>query len=224
MGDLENIKMIDKLINKITFWLAIAVAIVLLVIGIHCSYTHFRYIQTDDAQVKENINPLLSHVSGYVNEIRFEENQEVRKGDTLAIIEKDAQRVAITSPYNGTIARRTIQQGQFVQANQSIANMVDTDQGKWVVANFKETQINDIHKGQYVDIETDAFPGQIYRGRIVSISPATESSFPASPVNNAAGIFVKTVQRIPVRIAFAASGKMINQLATGMSATVKIRK
>jgi len=224
MGDLENIKMIDRLINTITFWLAIVIAIVLLVLAIYFSYEHLQYIETNDAQVKANINPVLTPLSGYVKETRFEQDQEVKKGDTLAILENGDKDTAVISSYNGTIALKIIEPGQFLQANQTIANLLDKDQGKWVIANFKETQISTLHRGEKVEIETDAFPGQIYHGRIVSISPATSSSFSSSPISNPGGIFVKIVQRIPVRIAFEDSGKIIGQLATGMSATVKIKK
>lgn len=224
MGNLENIKTVDRMINTVTFWLAIAVAIVLLIIGIHYTYEQVRYEETNDAQVQEEINPVVSRISGYVKEIRFEENQEVRKGDTLATIDENKEHMAIISPYHGKIGRRTIHTGQYIPINQTIAYVVDKDQGKWIVADFKETQISHLHIGQYVDIETDAFPGQIYRGRILSISPATGSSFSVLPADNLTGNFVKVVQRIPVKIAFTDPAKVINQLATGMSAAVKTRK
>lgn len=224
MGNLENIKAIDRMINTVTFWLAIAVAIVLLVIGIRYSYEQLIYEETNDAQVQEDIDPVVSRVSGEVKTIRFEENQEVRKGDTLAMVNDSHENTAIISPYNGKVGRRVIQPGQFIQINQTIAYILDKDQGKWIVANFKETQISHLHIGQPVEIETDAFPGQVYKGRILSVSPATGSSFSVLPADNLTGSFVKITQRIPVKIAFTDTGKIINQLATGMSAIVKARK
>lgn len=224
MGNLENIKTIDRMINTVTFWLAIAVAIVLLMIGIHYSYEQIRYEETNDAQVQEEINPIVSQISGEVKEIRFEENQEVKKGDTLAIINESKKNTAIIAAFNGKIGRRMIQSGQYVPINHTIAYIVDKDRGKWITANFKETQISHLHIGQYVEIETDAFPGQVYHGRILSVSAATSSSFSILSQDNLIGNFVKVVQRIPVKIAFTDPAKMINQLATGMSAAVKTRK
>ena len=136
MGDLENIKMIDRLINTITFWLAIVIAIILLVLAVNFGYEHLFYTETNDAQVKADINPVLTAVSGYVKQTRFEQDQEVKKGDTLAILENGDQDAAVISSYNGTIARKLIQPGQFLQASQTIANVVDKDQGKWVIASI----------------------------------------------------------------------------------------
>lgn len=224
MDDLENIKAIDKMINTVTFWLAITITIILLVIGIHYTYTLLHYEETNDAQIQENINPVVSRVSGYVKEIRFEENQTVNKGDILAIIEDRKKNIAITALMYGKIGRKLIQQGQFIEANHPIAYIIDKNQGKWVVANFKETQIRNIHIGQIVEITADAFPCQILKGKVFSISPATVTGFSAVPADNSNGNFVKFVQRIPVTISFTGTGTSISQLIMGMSAHVKIKK
>lgn len=79
MSDLENIKKIDRIITMTTFWLAIVAVIILVFIGIHYSYEQFHYVETNDAQVQEEINPVISRLSGYAKEIRFQENQEVKK-------------------------------------------------------------------------------------------------------------------------------------------------
>ena len=73
--------------------------------------------------------------------------------------------------------------------------------GAYVVANFKETQLTDVRKGQAVDIAVDMFPGQIVHGHVDSIAPASGQEFALLPPDNATGNFTKVVQRIPVKIA-----------------------
>lgn len=90
---------------------------------------------------------------------------------------------------------------------------------KWVVANFKETQLGKIRPGQEVDIKVDAFPGAHFKGKIDSISPASGAKFALLPPDNATGNFTKVVQRIPVKIIFdkASLKGYENLLAPGMS-------
>jgi membrane fusion protein (multidrug efflux system) len=309
------------------------------------------YEETNDAQVQEYINPITSRVSGYIRAIRYEENQDVKKGDTLLIIDNSeyqlqqqeaeaalanarAQLLALNSniqttattsqvtqaqitaakarlwkqqqeydrykrlfdvesatqqqlenvqtalavarsdyqsaldnykaslskvndirvqkavlqaeikrreaalnrnkldvgytiiraPYNGKMGRRTIQEGQQIQVAQPLAYIVDQDAGKWVIANFKETQVRHMHVGEAALIEADAFPGQQFKGNIISLSPATGSSFSLLPPDNSTGNYVKIVQRIPVRIRLTDSLSKIAPLRAGMNTIVTIRK
>ena len=77
----------DKLITKITTWIAGVIAVVLCIWGGITAMHLFKYEETNDAQVEEYINPVTARVSGYIKEIRYEENQNVKKGDTLLIID-----------------------------------------------------------------------------------------------------------------------------------------
>ena len=70
----------------------------------------------------------------------------------------------------------------------------------YIVANYKETQLADVHPGQPVEIEVDTFPGTIFRGHVDSIAPASGQEFALLPPDNATGNFTKVVQRIPVKI------------------------
>jgi membrane fusion protein, multidrug efflux system len=341
----------DKLITRITSWLAILILIFLVYKGIWLSIDLFRYEETNDAQVQEYINPLVSRVNGYIREIRYEENQQVEKGDTLIIIDheqygakqqesmeavnnasaqlavlqsnaetaaklaqvarsqidataarllrarKDYSRyntlmadesatgqqveakrevldvsraeytsamgnyqaalsrvndyrvqkdgilsevrrrkaveiqanldlsyTVIRAPYRGKMSRKTIQTGQFVQANQTLANMVNTNAGKWVIANFKETQVANIKHDQRVLIEVDAYPGKVFKGKVESVSPATGSSFTLLPPDNSTGNFVKIVQRVPFKIVFTDPGEDKRMLYAGMNTIVKVIK
>ncbi len=107
----------------------------------------------------------------------------------------------ICAPFSGYVGRRTLESGQLIQAGQTITNMVRND-GKWVIANYREKQIADIFVGQAVNIKVDAFRGRTFKGRVTAISEATGSKFSLLPTDNSAGNFVKVQQRIPVRIDF----------------------
>lgn len=341
----------DELISKITGRIAIVLVSILLIWGIYSLWRLWAYEETNDAQVEEYVNPVTSRVNGYIKDIRYEENQEVKKGDTLVIIDNseykvqqeeaeaallnakaqigilesnkrttetnaavskaqieaaksklwkqeqefkrykklldaesvtsqqfeniktaldvarsdyeasidayqaslsrvkdiEAQRTAalaeirrrravtdrnvldvsytvITAPYNGKMGRRTIQPGQMIQSGQTLAYIVDQEAGKWVIANFKETQIGYMRIGQKAEIKADAFPDVVYHGTIESLSPATGARFSLLPPDNSTGNFVKITQRIPVKIRLTDSRETVNLLRAGMNAEVVIRK
>lgn len=107
----------------------------------------------------------------------------------------------ITAGEDGVVSKVPIQRGQFLQAGSQLFSIVLNNQ-KWVVANYKETQVSKMVEGQKVDIEIDAFPDQKFEGIISSFSPATGSTFSILPPDNASGNFVKVVQRLPVKIDF----------------------
>jgi membrane fusion protein (multidrug efflux system) len=85
------------------------------------------------------------------------------------------------------------------------------------VANYKETQLTDVHEGQAVDIAIDMFPGKVVHGHVDSIAPASGQEFALLPPDNATGNFTKVVQRIPVRIALDAADNPTIELRPGMS-------
>jgi membrane fusion protein (multidrug efflux system) len=341
----------DKLITRITAWVAAGILLILMIWGSFTLWDLYKYEETNDAQIQEYINPITSRVGGFIKEIRFEENQAVKKGDTLLILdnseyelqqqqaeaelanaraqlqvlrsnvassatsaqvneseitaakakleheqqeydrykklfdvesatrqqlenvqtrlevaradyqtalknyEADKLRVngtrvqtavaeaeikrreamlnrnrldvgytVVTAPYDCKMGRRTIQPGQMVQAGQTLAYIVNQEAGKWVVANFKETQLRNMNVGSIAEVETDAFPGKTFRGKIESLSPATGSSFSLLPPDNSTGNFVKIVQRVPVRIRLIDESTDLAVLRAGMNANVHIRK
>jgi membrane fusion protein (multidrug efflux system) len=346
-----NYTQTDHLITKVTAWIAGIIALALAIWGIITLYDLYKYEETNDAQVEEYINPITSRVTGYIRQIKYEENQDVKKGDTLLIIdnseyklqqqegeaalrnaraqigvlnsnvqttakvsqasesqiaaakakllrqkqdydrysklyqvesatmqqlenskaaldvatseyqsaqenyqaslskvndirsqkgvyEAEIQRreallnrskldvgyTVIRAPYNGKMGRRTIQEGQIIQAGQTLAFIVDQEAGKWVIANFKETQIGHMHINGTAEVTADAFPGKTFKGTIISLSPATGARFSLLPPDNSTGNFVKIVQRIPVKIRLTESPAVIAELRAGMNANVTIKK
>lgn len=123
----------------------------------------------------------------------------------------------VAAPVTGKVGHRTVEVGQQIERGQALMSIVSDE--KWVVANFKETQLGKIRPGQEVDIKVDAFPGAHFKGKIDSISPASGAKFALLPPDNATGNFTKVVQRIPVKIIFdkASLKDYENLLAPGMS-------
>ncbi|WP_183574628.1 HlyD family secretion protein [Mucilaginibacter sp. X5P1] len=341
----------DKLITRITTWIAGIITLALCIWGVITAFHLFKYEETNDAQVEEYINPITSRVSGFIKEIRYDENQDVKKGDTLLIIDNqeyalqqqeaeagiqsgkdqvtalqsnvetaskiaqvsnvqivaakaklvrqqlefaryqklfdaesatkqqmenvqtasdvaqsdyqaaldnyqaalskvndnrsqispvlseikrrelilkrnnlDVSYTVITAPYDGKMGKRTIQPGQQIQVGQTLAFIVDKETGKWVVANFKETQLHNMHVGETVDITADAYPDVKIKGKILSLSPATGSRFSLLPPDNSTGNFVKIAQRIPVKIKITDDNPVVAQLSAGMNANVSVNK
>jgi membrane fusion protein, multidrug efflux system len=89
--------------------------------------------------------------------------------------------------------------------------------GAYVVANYKETQLTDVRRGQAVDITVDMFPGRVVHGHVDSIAPASGQEFALLPPDNATGNFTKVVQRIPVKIALDRDNDASVELRPGMS-------
>lgn len=341
----------DQHITKVTATAAGIVAAALLVWGVITIWNLYHYEETNDAQVQEYINPVISRAGGFIVKVNFEENQLVKKGDTLLVIDNreykiqqeqtgsallnaeaqlkvlqsnkhtlgqvalvseapiaaakakllkqqqdferctalyeaesatrqqlenaranldvalsdyeaakhnysaslskvedvktqqeviladikrlraltersklDVTYTVITAPYNCRIGRRTIEKGQMIDAGQVLAYIVNNESDKWVIANYKETQIANMYIGEPAEIEADAFPGVKFKGQIISLSPATGSSFSISPPDNATGNYVKIVQRVPVRIKLTDARINTAHLLAGMNVNVVIKK
>lgn len=128
----------------------------------------------------------------------------------------------ITAPTDGRVSKVNAQPGQFLQAGQSLFSII-ADTEPWVVANFKETQLNDIKVGQPVKVHIDAYPDHVFDAKVASFAPATGARFALLPPDNASGNFVKVVQRIPVRIEFAqANDEFLARLRPGMNVFVDV--
>ncbi|WP_437397733.1 HlyD family secretion protein [Flagellimonas lutimaris] len=130
----------------------------------------------------------------------------------------------ITAPYDGYMGRRIINEGQLLNPSQQVASIV-TDDKKWVIANFRETQMENITLGRKMNIEVDALGGKKYHGVVTSISAATGSKLSSIPVDNSTGNFVKVQQRIPVRIDFTKGNteEDLDLLRVGMNVEITIK-
>ena len=341
----------DKLITKITGWIAIIITIILIIWGVISFWDIYENEKTNDAQVQEYINPVISRAGGFITAIKFEENEPVKKGDTLLIIDQreyviqqaqteaavlnakaqlevwrskvmtlnktakvnlskisvakaelrkqdldysrykklvqvesatpqkletieaaydiavaetqatndkyqaslsqindakaqeavikaeikrlealldrhklDVTYTAVTASYDGFMGRRTIEKGQMIDVGQVLAFIVNGETDKWIVANYKETQIGSMKLGDTACFIADAYPNKIFKVVIISFSPATGSSFSLLPPDNSTGNYVKIVQRVPVRIRVTSSKNEADLLKAGMNVNVSIAK
>lgn len=337
----------DKLVTTITGWTAALILFALLMWGVQGLWSYYNYEYTNDAQVQEYINPVISRAGGFIVAVRFEENQLVKRGDTLLVIDNreyviqqeqteamiqkteaelnvlesrigtlekialsakaqiearrakvwkqqleyerykklhdeesatqqqledvqatldvfsndlvsgekeyeasvskvndikaerhvliaelarlkallerhklDVSYTIICAPYDGRMGRRTIEVGQMIDVGEVLGFIVDNETDKWVVANYKETQIATMHVGDSVTFIADAYPDKEFKGKIISLSPAAGSSFSLLPPDNSTGNFVKIVQRIPVRIKVEGTRDEIDLLKAGMNVNV----
>ncbi len=335
--------------NKV---LPIILVLVVCTVGIYAfnkiSYAR-HHEDTDDAQLDNDINPVLSRVAGYVDQIRFEDNQLVNKGDTLVLLDDrdleikveqaaaalenakaavsvaeanvssaianfetakstvessrirvwkssqdftrfqnllndkavtqqqydaakaeketaDAQQsisqrqqnaasamvdaakkqitvananvsqkqadldyaklqlsyATIIAPATGIASKKNIQQGQFVNAGSSLFAIV-AENNVYVLANFKETQLEKMQKGNPVEVIVDAFPDTKLEGTVYNFSAATGAKFSLLPPDNATGNYVKVIQRIPVKIALKGLETLKDKLRPGMSVKVSVK-
>ena len=130
----------------------------------------------------------------------------------------DLRRTTIKSPITGRIAKKNVDPGKYVQPGQTLLAVVD-ENDIWIVANFKETQLKRIKTGQPVDIQVDAYPGVLFKGRVDSFQPGSGAVFSLLPPENATGSFVKVVQRVAVKIVLINAPDPAYQLWPGLSLT-----
>ena len=136
----------------------------------------------------------------------------------LAQIDLDS--TVVRAPVGGVIGNRQVRIGRLVAPGASLLDIVPVDD-LWIVANFKETQLEHIRPGQSVSITIDGYPNETFKGVVDSFAPGSGSAFSLLPVDNATGNFVRVVQRVPVKIRFA--GKPLpGRLVPGLSARVEI--
>jgi membrane fusion protein (multidrug efflux system) len=130
----------------------------------------------------------------------------------------------IYAPISGFIGQKSVEIGQQVSPGTPLLTIVPLS-NVYITANFKETQMARIKKGEHVDISVDAYPGVQFSGVVGDISPASQNSFALVPAQNATGNFVKVTQRIPVRIYVDSASKPLDQvpLRPGMSVNASVK-
>ncbi|WP_397448437.1 HlyD family secretion protein [Pseudomonas sp. NA-150] len=139
----------------------------------------------------------------------------------LAQAELNLQRSEIHAPISGTIGLRGARNGQYVQVGAYLLSVVP-DEDIWVQANFKETQIGHMQPGQNAELTFDSFADTPINARVESLFAASGAQFSLLPPDNATGNFTKVVQRIPVKLTFAADNPLHGKIRPGMSVTVKV--
>ncbi|MYN39820.1 HlyD family efflux transporter periplasmic adaptor subunit [Duganella sp. FT109W] len=132
----------------------------------------------------------------------------------------DLDNTRISAPEDGQLGQVTVRKGAYVNVGAQLMGLVPKQ--LWVIANLKETQMNDVQVGQPATFKVDALDGAQLTGVVERISPATGSEFSVLPADNATGNFVKIAQRIPVRIRIDQGQANARRLSPGMSVVVSI--
>lgn len=122
----------------------------------------------------------------------------------------------VYSPVDGYVTKKSVVPGNQVREGQPLMAVVPL-QDVWIVANYKETQLEKVRPGQRVKIRVDAYPGKVFWGRVDSIMAGTGAVFSLFPPENATGHYVKVVQRIPVKIVLDGNSDPEHVLRVGMS-------
>ena len=136
------------------------------------------------------------------------------------LAQNDLDDTVVRAPVDGVIGNRQVRIGRLVAPGAPLLDIVPVND-VWLVANFKETQVEHIRLGQRVRITVDGYPNETLEGVVDSFAPGSGSAFSMLPADNATGNFVRVVQRVPVKIRFA--GKPLpGRLVPGLSARVEI--
>ena len=134
----------------------------------------------------------------------------------------DLESTVVRAPVAGVIGNRQVRIGRFVTPGVSLLDIVPVDD-VWVVANFKETQLEHIRPGQSVRITIDGYPNGALEGVVDSFAPGSGAAFSLLPTDNATGNFVRVVQRVPVKIRLA-HNPLPGRIVPGLSARVEIAR
>lgn len=135
--------------------------------------------------------------------------------------QNDLAHTILRAPQDGVISKKNVEAGTFAQPGQQLATLVSDE--IWVVANFKETQLNGMKPGQTVEITIDAYKNHPFTGKVDSIQSGTGARFSLFPPENATGNFVKIVQRVPVKITFDEKPPADYAVGPGMSVVPSVR-
>jgi membrane fusion protein (multidrug efflux system) len=138
----------------------------------------------------------------------------------LSAVQVNLGYTKIYAPAEGTVGERQVRPGQLVSPGTQVISFVALT--KWVQANYRETQLTNVKVGDAAEIRIDEYPGQLIRGKVVEIAPASGSQFALLPPDNATGNFTKVVQRIPVKIALDDS-TLATKLRPGLSVVATVR-
>jgi membrane fusion protein (multidrug efflux system) len=139
----------------------------------------------------------------------------------LAAAQLNLDYTILRAPVDGVIGARAIRVGLYAEPGAQLMAVVPVD-AAYIVANYKETQLESVRPGQPVRIEVDTFPGTTVRGSVNSVAPASGQEFSLLPPDNATGNFTKIVQRVPVKITIDRTDPLAGRLLPGMSVTTTI--
>jgi membrane fusion protein (multidrug efflux system) len=169
--------------------------------------------------IEKELSQLLASLNGRADAHISEYSEVMEAQADLDLAKIDLEHTKIAAPFAGFVSHLP-KLGQRLDPGSPILSLV-SDKKVWIEANFKETDLVDLHVDQPVDITIDAYPDMHWKGSVQSVSAATGAEYSILPPQNATGNWIKVVQRVPVRIVIQTQ-KMDPVLRAGMSAFVEI--
>ncbi len=180
-----------------------------------------RVAHSQVTKAQADLQAQRQQISTLEAEIKRLEAQISSARTDLAQADLNLARTEIHAPISGFIGQRAARNGQYVQSGAYLLSLVP-DQDIWIQANFKETQIGRMQAGQRAELIFDSFPDTPIEAQVDSLFAASGAQFSLLPPDNATGNFTKVVQRIPVKLTFAADNPLKGQIRPGMSVEVKV--
>jgi len=179
-------------------------------------YDRIAKLYKDEAVSKQQLDVALARYHNLSSQLKADQSKIDQAKLQLSYTQ-------ITAPEDGTIAKKSVEEGMVVPLGQALFGFVSSKE-RWVTANFKETQISRIKTGQKVSVDVDAVSGKSFEGVVDSLGSATGSTFTLLPPDNSTGNFTKVVQRVPVKISLKnITEQDIDRLAAGLSAMVSVK-
>lgn len=205
------------------------ITLIVLVGGGFAGYYYYNqstnYLKTDNAKIDGKVIPIASPAAGKLTNWTGEVGKSYSAGDKVGSVTSNAsgavQEVDITVPANATLVQSNATQDSYVAPGAPLAYAYNMDD-LWVTANIEETEIDDIQKGQEVDVYVDAYPNTTLTGKVEQIGLTTANTFSMLPSGNSTANYTKVTQVIPVTISLDHS-KSLN-IVPGMNVTVRIHK
>ena len=207
--------------------LVVLVVAVLIAAAIGASYfiNARNYVTTDNAQIDGDKISINAPTSGTLIDWRATQGTDVHRDQIVGRIQIQGGFVQpqqyIRAPSDGTVVVDNGVEGSFVSAGTQLAVAYDFSK-IFVTARVDETDINDVHPGQKVDISVDAFPNATLTGTVSEIQGGAAGVFSLFPQANTSGNFQKVTQVIPVKILISNPQNL--RLVPGMNVYVKIHK
>jgi len=199
----------------------IGVIVVFLVVaaGAYFYYEHDHFLKTDDAVVSADMMPVVASKTGVLTDWLVSNGEDVLNKDNVGTIFDGKNSVPVDARMDGKIIKNEAKKNQLVQAGQVLAQEADMDH-LYIIANIKETDLQDIEKGDNVDVTVDGDSGVVFKGNVDEIGYATNSVFSVLP-SDSTGNYTKVTQKVPVKISI---DQPSSKVLPGMNAEVKIKK
>jgi multidrug resistance efflux pump len=206
------------------------IILIILVGGGFAAFSYYNrtvnYLTTDNAQINGQQVSVAATSNGKLTDWKGSVGSQYSKDDTVGMITTTGAdgkpvQVPVTVPTNGTVVQNNGVENAFVAAGTPLAIEYDLN-NLWVTANIDETKIDEIAKGQDVDIYVDAFPNQILKGKVQQIGLATAGTFSLLPSTNSTSNYTKVTQVVPVKVSIDDNKGVA--IVPGMNVTVRIHK